>query len=235
MKMTVYHQSEKNTKWPSVDELLSNNDEVAKVTLVLGSFNPFNDTGSNVDYYYGRTANYFWKIISRIMAKNEDDFYTDCNIDLENRLIRKKEALKNNFLCLDLIKSLDIIGEKEQDLNSFIKNDILKNFFDSKIFTTKHNKKNIIINRAYNTERIVKVIDSKKIKSVIHTLGGRINSHNITPIELRNEINIIRNACIKNDIEFILCSESPSQINVNRNHGGDVGNLVNHYRSLLDL
>jgi len=234
MKKTIYHQSEKNTNWPSVNSLLNLNDDDAKITLIIGSFNPYNNSGTNADYYYGRNSNYFWKIISKITENQDDDYYTASEISHVDRLNRKKEALKNKFICLDLIKSIDVNGE-EKDVDNFIQNHVLKNFFDSKIFTSIHRKKNVIISRAYDTQRIVNIINSKKIKSVIHTLGGRINSLKTSPSELSKEIEIIRNVCNENDIEFIFSSESPSQINVNRFHFGEIGNLVSHYRSLLNL
>ena len=46
-------------------------------TLVLGSFNPYNnDETKNADYYYGRSSNHFWKSVSRNNKLNEDYF---CN------------------------------------------------------------------------------------------------------------------------------------------------------------
>ena len=234
MKKTVYHQSEKNKNWPSLSSLLNLNDDDSKITLIIGSFNPYNNSGSNPDYYYGRNSNYFWKIISKIKENNDDDYYTNSEISTEDRLNRKKEALKNKFICLDLIKSIDVIGE-ENDVDDFIKNNVFKNYFDSKIFTTVHREKKVKVIRDYDTQRIVNTINSEKIKSVIHTLGGRIKSGKTSPIELSKEIEIIQNVCNQNDIEFIFSSESPSQINVNRFHSGKIGNLVNHYRWLLDL
>jgi hypothetical protein len=53
---------------------LTPNDIGKPKTLVLGSFNPFQETQTSVDYFYGRTTNHFWKTIARLIQKDEDYF-----------------------------------------------------------------------------------------------------------------------------------------------------------------
>lgn len=59
-------------------------------TLILGSFNP-NNLNNNTDYYYGRSSNYFWKVIADILNYNEDYF---CG-----NLERKVEIMEKYGFC----------------------------------------------------------------------------------------------------------------------------------------
>ncbi len=44
-------------------------------TLVLGSFNPYENKSKLVDYYYGRPSNHFWRTIAIIINEDEDYFF----------------------------------------------------------------------------------------------------------------------------------------------------------------
>jgi len=68
MKRKVSHQSiEKNWINPNIIN--------QPKTLVLGSFNPFNQNAISVDYYYGRSSNYFWRSLANVIGMDEDYFF----------------------------------------------------------------------------------------------------------------------------------------------------------------
>lgn len=133
-------------------------------TLILGSFNP-NNLNNNTDYYYGRSSNYFWKVIADILNYNEDYF---CG-----SLDRKKVIMdKYKFCFKDLIQEIELSGEQEI-LEKFISQKIFKEFTDQILFTSKTNFSNIdiTIKRKYDVG-IFHLLSSNNICNVIHTLGN---------------------------------------------------------------
>lgn len=204
-------------------------------TLVLGSFNPMlsciikdesnNDFPvqvnrkmcDNVNYYYGRPQNYFWKIIAEIKGK-ESGFYfnSDKNIKLE--------TLQNSFICLDVIDSLTIECDDLNLMKEYIEKDIFKTFSDSALFTNKTKYKKIFQKREYNKEVLNYIKDSTSLKKVIHTMGEtRISATKISPStddlsgkSFKNYIAEIIDECKKKRIEFIYNSQSPSSWSIRK-------------------
>jgi hypothetical protein len=191
-----------------------NNNEILQnaETLILGSFNPFNENGDNADYYYGRCTNYFWRAIAEIDNLNPNIFFN--NIDLKMEYMRNKK-----FCFLDIINSVEITadGNNSITLNSFINQKIHKEFSDQVLFTTntKFENTRFIVNRTYN-EGIRQLINHGRINKIIHTMGN-----NTIGIDFRTNwqekrlgvngfqgfINKIRN---NEDITFVPISYSPS-------------------------
>lgn len=161
---------------PEIKQLL----ETSQI-LVLGSFNPYNPNGNNTDFYYGRSSNYFWRIIAEIEGENEQYYF--------NSLPRKVETMKKYSFCfLDLIDSIEITSEKldEKHIHDFVESKIYSGYSDSILFTssTSYNKQKIFVKRNYNSQ-ILDVLRNGKIKKVIHTLGNNtISKKSITkPVE----------------------------------------------------
>lgn len=187
-------------------------------TLILGSFNPYNPNEVNTDYYYGRSSNYFWKAIASILEKEEDYFTSN----LDNKL----DVMEHyKFAFSDVISSIKVINSENNSsiVNQFIDKHILTDFSDSKLFTTKHKKAKIVVERTYNTD-IIDLINKSNIMKVIHTMGNNTIKLNFKtqPLEkglgikgFQGYINTIKNS----NLYFEPVSHSPSQITVHR--GGE--------------
>jgi G:T/U-mismatch repair DNA glycosylase len=225
----IMHQSISN-KW---DELnLIKNPKI----LILGSFNPYNpNNNKNTDYYYGRSSNHFWKSIARNLNFHEDFFY--------NNPERKFEVMnKYHFCFLDIINSLKIECENDNFLNNFIESNIYSGYSDNIIFTTKTKlksaKSNINIKRAreYN-HKVFDLLNSKTIKTVIHTMGNSRITQNleVKPLEkglkekgLHNYFNRIIDTCKENNVYFEKKSFSPSDyaISTKKTNINDLDNWI---------
>lgn len=136
-------------------------------TLVLGSFNP-NNPRKNVDFYYGRCSNFFWKVIAEIEGKNEQYY---CN-----NLQLKIEAMeKYSFCCLDLIDSIKVDSNNSdfKIIEDFIENKIYTGYSDAVLFTSKTKYKNttITVERTYK-KLVLDALDNGRISKVVHTLGN---------------------------------------------------------------
>lgn len=194
-------------------------------TLVSGSFNPYEPNGhQDLDYYYGRKANYFWKTIAVSLNHPEDYFF-----DTLNGLDRKRHEMNNRFCCLDVIDSIEFCCGNENHLKNYIDNEIFKNFSDNKIWfqSTGKGANKIFLKRNYNTSICEYLRKSDSITKVINTMGkNRISNFNsIDPIESKNEpigfkkfIQEIISICNQKNIEFDFQSLSPSQMAVNKKH-----------------
>lgn len=114
--------------------------------LFLGTFNPLG--GEEVNYYYGRKQNQAWRILSQLFGKDFDvSHFHDFN----------KKLLADGVACMDLIHS---VTAPEVMLNQILG----KGYSDSKIINTS-------VNRQYNTERILRVINANKDVRVYSTWG----------------------------------------------------------------
>lgn len=174
-------------------------------TLVLGSFNP-NNPLNNTDYFYGRSSNYFWKVIADILEFNEDYFCGNYE--------RKVEVMeKYGFCFLDLISSISVNGINKNHENNFKNVKIFKEYSDRVLFTSNTNFRghNINVQRIYNIE-ILNFINAHYPKRIIHTLGNtRINNNfHSRPVELQNFINQILAISEQSNAIFNPISYSPS-------------------------
>lgn len=140
-------------------------------TLVLGSFNPFDEnSNSHLHYYYGRQENHFWKSIARNLEKNENYFF-----DTDNGFKRKLDIMKGRFCCLDIIDDIEFNSPKAETLKNHIQQQVLSNFLDQTIWVSKTKTKEnevITLKRKYNQSIIELLQQSKTIKKVIHTMGN---------------------------------------------------------------
>lgn len=182
--------------------------------LVLGSFNPFNPKGKNdVDYYYGRDSNHFWRSIGRVCRK--DELYYLGN----NNYQRKLEIMKEKFLCLDVIDSIEFTCDNEFILREFINKKIFSEFKDQTIWTTDttFNRKKISGKIVYNNLVLDFLERSKSIMKVIHTMGAnRVPVNKISRSMHSSKNGFIQymqkvySTCQKKGIEFVFDSYSPS-------------------------
>jgi len=157
-------------------------------TIILGTFNPVG--GTNVNYFYGRESNYFWKAIS-LIDKKKEDYYHSCI--RENRDDHFKLMKDNKFGCIDIIKSVNCPIER---LNTIVGN----GYTDQNLF---HGA----IERIYQFEEIKRFIErihSSDLK-IINTVGQRFD--NPAPVEFAIKLNDFKNFCNNKNVEFI---SSPS-------------------------
>ena len=153
-------------------------------TLILGSFNPYNPKVQNTEYFYGRSSNYFWKVIASLLLEDEH-YFTD---NLNNKL---EVMEKYKFCFLDIISSIEITNPDGNDniICQFANDYIFTNFSDSKLFTTNHFGGNIMVTRNYN-QKVVDFINSQKIEKVIHTMGNTRISPNFLTTPLENSLGV---------------------------------------------
>jgi hypothetical protein len=219
--MIIQHNSIE-ADWDN-EEVLNNAE-----TLILGSFNPFNPSGGNPNFYYGRKTNYLWKIIGEVLH-NDSNYYFD-------NIKRKYDVMiEKKFCFLDIINSIEVANIEEDDnlLNSFIKEKIFTNFSDSVLFTkkTSYLQKSIFIKRVYNF-KVQNLLDKRKINKIIHTLGNNTIKINFDTKWKENNLGEngfqgYINSLVNFDINFIPISYSPSQLVVNREGTGYQNNLRN--------
>lgn len=208
MEIIVKHQA-LELNWLTLNQIAE------PKTLVLGSFNPYQNLGNSVDYYYGRISNHFWKTIARLNTQNEAYFFTG-----DEKLNRKIEVMNNRFCCMDVINSIKFTSSDSVQLNKFLDKKIYSNFLDQTIWTskTKFEEKEISIHRTYNQDILTIIRNSATITKVIHTMGdNRINACSISPGEkslgqsgFSGFMNKIIQNCKEKNIEFVYMSYSPS-------------------------
>lgn len=203
-------------------------------TLILGSFNPYNPSGVNADYFYGRSSNYFWKVIASLIDKKEDHF----TANFENKM----EVMEHFKFCfLDVISAIDVTNPNNNELlvDKFVYEHIFTNFNDSKLFTTNHAKAAVIIQRKYNFE-IIDSIEQLEIKKIIHTMGQDTIKTNFKtkPSEkglkangFQGYIDSIRNS----DVYFEPISFSPSKYAVHRGGQEFLSKLTNWIKENLEI
>jgi hypothetical protein len=203
-------------------------------TLILGSFNPYNPNGNNTDYYYGRSSNYFWKVVASLLYKEKDYFTDNCK--------RKLEVMEHYKFCfLDVISSINITSPNNNDLivNQFVNEHIFTDFTDSKLFTTKHKEAGVTVQRQYNAE-IIDSIEELSIKKVIHTMGQNTINLNFKtkPLEKGLEINGLQghiNSIRETDVYFEPISFSPSQYAVHAGGPEYLQRLTNWMKENLEI
>jgi hypothetical protein len=207
-------------------------------TLVLGSFNPYFENGQVVDYFYGRSSNYFWKTIAHIVGHENEDYFL-------NNAQRKLEVMNNHFCCLDVIDSIEFTSENELLVNEYIDAKVKANFLDQSIFISKSkfgNRGNILLKRTYNQSIVNLLENSESIEKVIHTMGNsRIDAQLTNPREripgiqgFEGFINRIKTTCSNRDIQFINQSYSPSAYAV-RNGNTNIADFADFLREHLFL
>jgi hypothetical protein len=182
--------------------------------LVLGSFNPYFEDGQIVDYFYGRSSNYFWKTIAQIVGEEDENYYL-------NNFERKLNVMNNRFCCMDVIDSIEFTSNDETKLIDYINSKIKTGFLDQNIFVTKTKflSEVISLKRNYNDAVIKTLMSSNSIKIVIHTMGNERISHRSTkPKEdglgingFGEYIGKIKSICENRNIRFIDQTFSPSE------------------------
>jgi len=149
--------------------------------LFIGTFNP--EFGEDVPYYYGRSRNNFWKIISKIfkttIAPYDDDFF--------------KKLIEIKLGCVDLVDSVTYDKVLYHDkING-------KGYDDKILFKKKNN-----IKKNYNTIEIVNLIKKNNLSKVYITNKGGVFLK-----EQKEELELIKNNC---DVIY-LPSPSPIHTN----------------------
>ena len=209
MNKTVTHQAI-HLNWPGPTKINS------PKTLVLGSFNPFDNNVKAVDYYYGRHSNFFWPSIAEILKEKSEYFF-----DADQGFARKISVMQDRFICLDVINNIEFETENIDSLNMYLEGKIFSNFKDQNIWVskTKASDNSIIkLKRNYN-ESIIEFLESSgSIIKVIHTMGvGRLSDMSANPKEkklgdlgFQGFIDKIREICNRRKIDFLYESYSPS-------------------------
>jgi G:T/U-mismatch repair DNA glycosylase len=207
MSKIIKHQSIE-LNWIHPNELLN------PKTLVLGSFNPFENIENKTDYYYGREQNYFWKTIAVAIKEEENYFF-----DKAKGYQRKIEIMEKRFCCFDVIDSIDFYCQDEKLLLEYLNNEIFSKFLDQKIWTskTKYKQAPITLTRKYNDSIIDFLKQSESITKVIHTMGNnRLSESSTNPKERKKEFGFekfmakIKAVCDKKNIAIEYFSLSPS-------------------------
>lgn len=186
-------------------------------TLVLGSFNPYNPNERNdLDYFYGRRTNFFWKTIAGRLNYPEGYFF-----DPVQGLDRKCQVMTNRFCCMDVINSIEFSCENKNALQNYLDNEIFQKFSDNKIWAHSAGEglNKILIKRNYNRSIIDFLRNSNSITKVINTMGKtRISNFNLIKpsIGFKQFMQEIIILCNEKNIEFDFLSLSPSQTAVNR-------------------
>jgi hypothetical protein len=113
--------------------------------LLIGTFNP--EGGEKVDYYYGRTKNQTWRLLSEIfrveLDPNSPNFWT---------LLKK-----HKIACIDMIHEIAAPDERIDRI-------IGKGYKDTEII-------NKSVKRIYNTSNIKKLIESNSDIRIYSTWG----------------------------------------------------------------
>ncbi len=163
--------------------------------LFIGTFNPM--CGEQLDYYYRRKSNGFWKILNRYNSQNTElkDFTFS---NLKNFMINKEIG------CVDVIRSVSFPNKDKDKICG-------SGYTDSNLFKIKE------YIRDYNFEQIKEYIQNKKIKYVFSTWGNRCN-----PKEFGDKVMELNNFCSYNGVVFIQLN-SPS----GRLYKGDKVNIIN--------
>lgn len=182
--------------------------------LVLGSFNPYNPNGKNdVDYYYGRESNHFWRSIGK-QTQNDESYF----LGKENHR-RKLDLLDENFICFDAIDSVHFSSSTEELLKHFIQENIFSGFQDQTIWTVDTKYRGVGIRGVikFNNSVLDYIKNSNSILKVIHTMGkNKVFQADIskpakkTKNGLKEYIHQIYTICQKKGVEFCLDSYSPS-------------------------
>lgn len=124
-------------------------------TLIIGSFNP--ECGEQVDFFYGRTRNKFWRSVAMLLNLQPNHFFQG---NAEERLAIKIRCLQSlGWGCVDFIRKIDV-------QEHFVPSVCGQGYTDSNLF----NVGNVI--RTYNTEQILMRLKKSEVKHVIIALGA---------------------------------------------------------------
>lgn len=171
-------------------------------TLFLGTFNP--SCGQQLDYYYKRPQNGFWKILKHYDVNNDYDFN---NIDSLIQFMTIK-----GFGCIDIIETLDFPDEFDNQVCG-------QGYSDSILFTV-----NGFI-RTYIFDQIQEFIIQNNVQNVFSTWGTRNN-----PVEFRNEVNGFQLFCHQNNISFTRLKSPSGRLY----RGGGIDSINNNWWENLD-
>ena len=153
-------------------------------TLFLGTFNPAG--GEQVNYFYGRNTNNFWKAISRLFNMPEDHFHKLMVKNFGEFIQFMKD---NEFGCVDIIRSVVVNKDCEDNI-------IGKGYSDQNLFNMTH------VARNYNFEEIENyIINKETVTTIINTVGQRFD--NMQPKELKIQLTKFKNFCKVNNINYI--------------------------------
>ena len=154
-------------------------------TLFLGTFNPAG--GEEVNYFYGRNSNNFWKAISKLFNKQEDGHFH--NLMVSNFCKFKQFMIDNKFGCVDIIRSVVVNIDCEENITG-------KGYSDQNLFNMTH------VARNYNFEEIENyIINKETVTTIINTVGQRFD--NMQPKELKIQLTKFKNFCKVNNINYI--------------------------------
>ncbi|WP_289063849.1 hypothetical protein [uncultured Zobellia sp.] len=183
------------------------------ITLILGSFNPFNPKDETpTDFYYSRVptrgrGNRFWTTIGKLKYDNSNYFR-------KNPESRFQELDKSRFMFHDLIESIEFSSEDETVLSQFLEKKVFENFGDSDILKSKTSYQSSVINirRNYNKKIFETLSTTKSIKKIINTLGSSNGNlgFNVREKEWSEFKSQLFKICKTKNIELILESVSPS-------------------------
>ena len=120
--------------------------------LFLGTFNP--STGPTVNYFYGRSKNQTWNILSKIF---------NVDFDVQNKGLFFPQLKTCKIACLDIISSVEVPNERI----AFVEG---KGYKDSAII-------NNYVKREYNIDNILSIISKNNCK-VFSTWGKGSNNQN---------------------------------------------------------
>ena len=114
--------------------------------LILGTFNP--ECGDAVDYFYGRSRNQLWPLVSHCVGRDlhpnqGDDFF----------IALKAEGIG----CMDLLRSIHVPEERKGEICG-------KGYSDQKLFRGANQ-------RTYMTDEILAVIEGNQGVCVLPTWG----------------------------------------------------------------
>lgn len=154
-------------------------------TLIIGTFNPENSwkADNSARYFYGRSRNYFWKVLPRFTSAEHD---VQAPIDYQN-INSQREFLKANKIgitdILTKINDADTTSEIHKSWISTVKDNDIEKFSDFH----------------WNTNNIINELKKRKIKAVYFTKLGaptKITCENTFEFQMR----LIETFCRLNNI-----------------------------------
>ena len=181
-------------------------------TLFLGTFNPAG--GEEVNYFYGRNSNNFWKAISRLFNKQEDGHFH--NLMVSNFCEFIQFMKDNKFGCVDIIRSVVVNVDCEENITG-------KGYSDQNLFNMTH------VARNYNFEEIENyIINKETVTTIINTVGQRFD--NMQPKELKIQLTKFKKFCVDKNINYIEeCPTVTGRIKGNEN----LNRIIEFYRTNL--
>ena len=171
-------------------------------TLFLGTFNP--SCAEQLDYYYRRRLNGFWKIIKHYDTENTFNFQ-DFN-NLKRFMVNKK------FGCVDVIKSVTF---PEEDKNKICG----QGYTDDNLFKVNN------YTREYNFDSIKNYVIEQNVKNIFTTWGKRCK-----PLEFGILLADLQNFCSINGIRFCQLKSPSGRLY----RGNNIDTINNNWWTNLD-